>query len=440
MPSSRSPRRSAVAVLVAALVVTTGTAVAVAAPSWGPADTSADAAADALPTGGIQFGAAASPPPTSPAPPPPTTPPSSTPPPSTPPPTGTSRPEDFGARGDGVTDDTAALQRAFDAARTGTTVVLAAGRTYAHSAVLHLRTAGLHLTGPGTLLATAEATSSVWIEADDVLVDGGVVVRTATTTRRWEAWEQMGLRIVGRSGVVLRSVTVDGSAAAGIYVGNGATAFVLDHVTVQNTRADGIHVTAGANHGTVTSPTVRDSGDDGVAVVSYAQDGTPCHDITVVSPTVLGTAWGRGLSVVGGTRITETDIDVRNTSAAAVYVASEGAPWFTTAAQQVLISGGSITGANSDTTVDHGAVFVLSGRRGIVPADVTVSDLRITGTRASASRNLGVITYGDAPSDVLFSDIAISGGPRLAYQGNTPASAYRLVGVTHDGVTVPVSG
>lgn len=434
MSVSRFTPARAVAVVLAAAVVT-GSAVAVAAPSWGSPDApSAPTAGSGYPTGAIRFGTTSGPT----ASPPPPTPPGPTASPT--PPTAVSTPEDFGARGDGSTDDTAALQRAFDATSAGATLLLGAGRTYAHSGVLHLRTKGLHLTGRGTLLATAEATSSVWIEADDVLVDGGVVVRTATTTRRWDAWEQMGLRIVGRSGVVVRSVTVDGSAAAGIYVGNGATAFVLDHVTVQNTRADGIHMTGGANHGTVTSPTVRDSGDDGVAVVSYAQDGTPCHDISVVSPTVLGTTWGRGLSVVGGTRITETDIDVRNTSAAAVYVASEGAPWFTAAAEQVLVSGGSITGANTSTTVDHGAVLVLSGRTGVVPRDVTVQGLRVAATRASASRNLGVITYGDAPSTVTFSDIAISGGPRTAYQGNTPSSAFRLVRVTHDGVVVPVGG
>lgn len=439
MPASRLPRARVIAVA-SAVVAVTCTAVAVAAPSWGAADVPSDVAVTAAPIGAIRF-ATTGPPTAGPTAVPtagPTAPPSSTTP--TPPSGTTTRPEDFGARGDGSTDDTAALQRAFDASPTGATVVLAAGRTYAHLGVLHLRTAGLHVTGPGTLLATAEATSSVWIEADDVLVDGGLVIRTATTTRRWEAWEQMGLRIVGRSGVVVRSVTVDGSAAAGIYIGNGATAFVLDHVTVQDTRADGIHVTGGANHGTLTSPVVRNSGDDGVAVVSYGRDGTPCHDITVVAPTVLGTTWGRGLSVVGGTRVTETDIDVRDTSAAAVYVASEGAPWFTTAAQQVVVTGGSISGANTDRDVDHGAVLVLSGRTGVVPADITVQGLRIVGTRSSASRNLGVITYGDAPARVLFAGIAISGGPRSAYQGNTPASAYRLVGVTHDGVPVPVGG
>ncbi|MCW2525536.1 MAG: hypothetical protein JWM76_396, partial [Pseudonocardiales bacterium] len=254
---------------------------------------------------------------------PPITPPTTTPPTTPPPiqPAAYVTPESFGARGDGVTDDTVALQKALDSGSATTAVRLTAGRTYVHTAVLHIRRAGLNLTGAGVLLATNEQNSSVWIEADNVLVDG-VVFKTTGTTQRWSAWEQMGLRVVGHQGTTLRNIVVDGSAAAGLYVGDQATNFVLDHFKVQNTRDVGILMTMGANNGKVISPIVRNSGDDGVAIVSYSADGVACHDITVTSPTVLGTTWGRGLSVVGGTRITETGIDVERTSAAGVYIAA----------------------------------------------------------------------------------------------------------------------
>ncbi len=348
-------------------------------------------------------------------------------------------PESFGAKGDGVTDDTAALQKTFDSAPAGTTVLLGAGKVYAHSAVLHLRSAGAHLTGPGMLLATNEAASSVWIEADNVLVDGGVVFRTLST-KRWGAWEQMGIRLDGHTGITLRNVTVDGSAAAGIYVGNHSTAFTLDHVTVQNTRADGIHMTGGASNGHVIAPTVINSGDDGVAVVSYSADGAPCADITVTSPRVLGTGWGRGLSVVGGTNITESNIDVENSDAAAVYIAAEGSPWFTAAPNNVTVTGGTITGANHDITVDHGAVLILAAETGPTPATITVTDLTIINTRPTASRDLGVITYGTPPTGILFANITITGGPTHAYQGNTPQSSYQTRTITQDNQPLPNQG
>jgi Malectin domain/Pectate lyase superfamily protein len=349
-------------------------------------------------------------------------------------------PESFGAIGNGVTDDTVALQKAFDSAPAGTAVYLAAGKVYAHSALLYMRTNGLHVTGPGVLLATKEATSSVWIQADNVLVDGGVVFRTASTTQRWGAWEQMGVRLDGHTGITLRNITVDGSAAAGIYVGGASSHFTLDHVTVENTRADGIHMTEGANSGQVISPTVINSGDDGVAIVSYTSDGAPDSNITVTSPRVLGTTWGRGLSVVGGSNITETNIDVENSDAAAVYIAAEGSPWFTAAPRNVTITGGTITNANTDPTIDHGAVLVLAGETGPTPTNVTVSGLTITNTRATASRDIGVITYGTAPSAILFSNLMITGGPTSAYQGNTPQASYQTRNIIQNGTTLANQG
>lgn len=347
-------------------------------------------------------------------------------------------PEQFGARGDGVSDDTAALQRAFDSAPPGTSVLL--GRTYAHHDVLHLRTSGLHVTGQGRLLATDESRSSVWLEADGVLMDGHLTIETGRTTRRWSAWEQMGIRVRGHQGITLRGVTVIGAAAAGIYVGNQASHFVLDHVTVQGSRADGIHMTGGSHDGQVLFPTTIQTGDDGVAVVSYGADGAPCHDITVTSPRVLGTTWGRGLSVVGGTHVVETNIHVEHSNAAAVYIAAEGNPWNTAAPQDVLIDGGSILGANMNSSVDHGAVLVLSGERGTVPINVTVRGLSISDTRASASRDVGVITYGDAPRGIEFDNLTITGGPRSAYQGNTPGGSFRTRNWLQNGVRLADKG
>jgi uncharacterized membrane protein len=372
-----------------------------------------------------------------PAPPAPVLPP--TPPPAPPAPAAViTSPEQYGAGGNGVSDDTAALQRAFDSAPDGSTVLLSG--TYAHSDVLHLRKAGLHVAGTGTLLATQESRSSVWIEADNVLLDGALTIATAHTSTRWGAWEQMGVRVLGHQGIVLRGVTVVGAAAAGIYVGDHAGGFVLDHDIVRDSRADGIHMTGGAHDGRVIAPTTVNTGDDGVAVVSYSADGLPCHDITVTSPRVLGTMWGRGLSVVGGTRIRETDIRVERSSAAAVYVGAEGSPWFTAAPQDVTVDGGVIVGANTDAGVDHGAVLVLGGANGPSPTDITIRGLAISDTRASATRDIGVITYGTAPVNVELDDMTISGGPRSAYQGNTPSSSFRTRRWVQNGVQLPDQG
>lgn len=342
--------------------------------------------------------------------------------------------EAYGAIGDGVHDDTAALQRALDQVPTGTVLRLAAGRTYRQTDVLRIRRAGVHLSGPGELRATRQERSSLWIEADDVVLDGNLLLTAPGTTRRFDAWEQMRLRLLPVSGTVVRDVTVDGAAAAGVYVG-GARHFRLERVTVRNTRADGIHLTGGAAFGQVLSPTIINSGDDGVAVVSYGGDGPVVHDIEVRSPTVRGTRWGRGLSVVGGTDITYRDIDVSDSDAAGVYLAAEGAPWHTAAPVRVKVLGGTVTRANRNPRVDHGAVLVLAGSNKRVQ-DVEVSDLAVRDTRATAHRSVGVVTYGSTPTGVVLRGLRISGGPATSYQGNT-ATGYSLLDWTVDGRRVP---
>ncbi|MFC7574283.1 glycosyl hydrolase family 28-related protein [Klenkia terrae] len=56
---------------------------------------------------------------------------------------------DMGAVGDGVTDDTAAVQAALDSAGRGDTVLLPAGRTFVQTRVLTVANAGVTVTGGG---------------------------------------------------------------------------------------------------------------------------------------------------------------------------------------------------------------------------------------------------------------------------------------------------
>ena len=114
-------------------------------------------------------------------------------------------PEQFGAKGDGVADDTAAVQSALNSVRAGGTVTLPAGKTYRHTAVLRMSVAGTTLNGSGTLLATNEAASAVYLAADNITVDGPTL-KMGATTRRWVAFEQMKLRLGRFAGIVVRNV------------------------------------------------------------------------------------------------------------------------------------------------------------------------------------------------------------------------------------------
>jgi hypothetical protein len=340
----------------------------------------------------------------------------------------------YGAVGDGSTDDTAALERALAALRPGATLTLPAGHVFRHAQVLTVTVPHVTLTGGGTLSASAEATSALQLLADDITLSE-LTLAVPVTTRRWSTPAQHRLFLGPHTGVVVRDVTVTGSAAAGVFA-FGAQHFTLEDLRVADTRADGIHMTYGSAFGAVTAPQLSRTGDDGVAVVSYLADGTACHDITVDTPVVATTTGGRGLSVVGGHDVAYRNVAVSASTAAGVYLACEGAPYDTFPTTTVQVAGGTVTGANTDPSIDQGAVLVYCGRAGGQVSDVTVSGLTISGTRTSASRQIGAVhDDGGGLSGVTFSRLRLAARPQ-PYEGNVPASSVRLDDVVAGGVPV----
>lgn len=344
-------------------------------------------------------------------------------------------PQLFGAVGDGRTDDTRALRSAIADLRAGDELYLPPGSTFRHTDTLRLTTAGVTLAGPGALKATDPQRSAVIVQADDVTVRD-VTLRLGAETSRLGTFDHMKLTVIRADGFVAERVHVDGAAAAGVYLW-GATDFVLRDLDVRDTKADGVHVTGPSSDGLVQRPVVQRSGDDGVAVVSYLADGQPVRRVSVESPTVLTTTWGRGVSVVGGEDVRVSDLRVDGSNAAAVYVAREGAPWNTFAPVRVSVVGGLLTRSNTSTTVDHGAVLVYDGRTDAGPLrEVTVSDLTITGTRTTASRQVGFLRGGSQASGVVLSRLSLQGGPRHLLTVDAPAGTWSATGWVHDGVPV----
>jgi hypothetical protein len=339
----------------------------------------------------------------------------------------------YGAVGNGVADDAAAVQRALDALKAGDELRVPAGTVYAHSKVLRVHTAGVRITGGGTFLATSQQYSAFFIDADNVTVDGTLTFRLASSTQRWDAYEQMKLRIGAHTGVTVTGATVDGSGAAGLYVG-GASNFVLTDVTVQNTRADGIHMTEGSHDGQVVRPTIRNVGDDGVAVVSYIGSGLD-HDITVTSPRFYGQTWGRAFSVVGGTNITYRDIYAANSSAASVYIAAEPS-YQTYGNSNVLIDGGTIVNANVTSSVGHGAIMIYNGQSAETNSTITIRNLTIQNTSTAAPNDIRIVsdTTSCVQQHIAISNVTITGGPSYAFFANSGSASYDSSGITKNGV------
>jgi YVTN family beta-propeller protein len=333
-------------------------------------------------------------------------------------------------------DATAYLQAKFDALKPGDTLTLSPG-VYQHSGVLQIRVSGVTINGNGaTLQATNDATSAVQILADNVTVSN-LTLTAPLTGPRYDSLAQHKLVIEG-NGNTINDVTINGSAAAGVFV-YGASNFTLNRVIVMNTRADGIHMTHGANNGHVNYAVTQNTGDDGISVISYS--GEPIdHDIVITSPTVIGTTWGRGLSVVGGQNISYTNINVSGTDAAGVYIASEGSPWNTLSTNNVTITGGTVTGANTSKTTQQGAVLIYNGNANQSVTNVTISGLTISGTPSSAYRNVGIVLGAGKISNIAFNNIVVTNTTAVPFatSSNVTRSMYTTSGWTLNGRSIAV--
>jgi hypothetical protein len=245
----------------------------------------------------------------------------------------------------------------------------------------------------------------------------------------------MGLRLAARGNITVRRVGVYGAGAAGIYVG-GAWGFTIDDVVVQGSRSDGIHMTEGSKDGVVRNARVSGAGDDGIAVVSYNQDGVVCTRIAVSDSSVVGGSWGRGFSVVGGEDISFTRITAQASNAAALYLSTEGAPYYTAGTRRVTVQDARLVASNTNAAVDHGAIMIWNGHAGSEISDISLRDIVVQDTRRTAHRNIGLITEGGLLARIAMTGVTITGGPANALVTNAPAGALTRSAWTKDGVTI----
>lgn len=271
--------------------------------------------------------------------------------------TGVIYPTSFGAKGDGVTDDTDAIQRAINALQPGQWLVFPPG-TYVHSRSLWIKTPNTTLWSSGaTLYATNPSDQAILLAADGVAVYN-FTLYAVTSGRRSAPWESRIAifsdvnnaypthnNIVRQNRILAGDVgspTTNGASAAGIYIYH-AENFLVAENTVQRSLSDGIHMTGGSSDGRVIGNFVHQTGDDLISIVSYLGDGWTqtsaqseadtfaaradrnlVRNVVIASNEVGGNYWGRGVSVVGG-----HDVTIRNnliedtTMAAGVYLARE---------------------------------------------------------------------------------------------------------------------
>jgi len=283
---------------------------------------------------------------------------------------------DFGANGDGVTNNDAAFAAALAAAKSQGKALYVPAGVYAHANLIE--NDSVDLVGAGldsVLLATNPLQSSIYLSGSGAkLRELMVSVELGDTQRKTTPQTTAVLVRPNGSNFVVQNVIIDKAASAGLFI-EGAHDGLVDHVTVVNTLADGIHITFGAYNITVQNCFVRNTGDDCIAVVSYENHGPIqpiSHHVLIQNNDVGFNLWGRGIAVTGGDNVQILNNTVASTYGTGIYLVCESF-WQTYGMQNLVVRGNLVTNAPARPNPNNQpGIEVANQRPGFVVASVTI--------------------------------------------------------------------
>lgn len=297
---------------------------------------------------------------------------------------------DFGAVGDGTTDNHNAIQRAFDYAKANSVSVFVPAGTFAHSGTLTADSISVFGAGERSLLkSTQYGQEALVLTGTDVALSdihlGGVGgARIAND-------ESVQVLLRDASNFEVRDVHIDGSSSAGIMSVRSGSGSIANNL-VEHTNSDSIHMVQGSHDILVEQNRTVHSGDDGISVVSYQQYAI-VHDITIRDNDVLDNNGGRGIATLGGrdVLIEHNNIVGGTNDAAGIYIAAER-EFNTFGVHNVRVTGNTLTDAGGTPTgTNHGAITVYNsqGSIGVVNDGVTITNNDIDNPRTDGIRVIG---------------------------------------------------
>lgn len=275
---------------------------------------------------------------------------------------------DFGARGDGVTDDSAAIEQAAAALRSHTTLHFPSGSyrfakqggpaamvisavtdvavEFAPGAELvldNINRADRTGTGHGILVRgpaegiTLRNIMIRWAEESRRSLGDGIRVEGLPDVAPAGGWAVPHGRVTGIS---LRDCVVQNSPQTGVVM-VGASKIAVRGLRVQNSGADGLHFNA-CREARIRGLSTSDTGDDGLALVTYFEDA-PAYDrdagtfafpeltdwsntdFDIADVSVTRSA-ANGVRLAGARQVTLRGVDVSATHAGAAVMVDSAAP------------------------------------------------------------------------------------------------------------------
>ena len=312
----------------------------------------------------------------------------------------------FGVKCDGVTNDTVALQNAFNGLKSYQALQLPSGSClYSRQLSLYGKS-NVMLIGAGkdatVLTATDPLHSSLIVSSGNTIGLSGFQVYSPNSTTRTTDADSRGIYVENSSAISIDSVKVRKVAGAGIlyYIVNGGK---VTNSVVDSSLADAFHFTGGSQNILAQFDTATGAGDDCFASIGYGTNinrnvqflDNSCSDNVASGVSFEGTTGGQAYR----NKLTRTGVS-------AIRVASISG-WATGPVDQIDIRDNVLTDVKTRTDVDHSAVMVFTDRSSI--SNVTLAGNTISNPRTyDGARVLNYVSGTATISNVTIANTAIS--------------------------------
>ncbi|WP_162462973.1 right-handed parallel beta-helix repeat-containing protein [Paenibacillus psychroresistens] len=254
--------------------------------------------------------------------------------------------KDFGAAGNGVKDDTAAIQAAVNKAGElgGATVYFPKG-VYILKNTIMVEHDNITLEGVGweaelRLMVHPQRVITIKNAKHSVVRNLQVSLGLSGVLRNDS---DEGIYVAGKSTDFLIEKVLGN--AKGIMVRGDITQGIIRDNSIKNSLADGIHITNGANNINITNNTLENTGDDAIAVVSYVSGVNYAYKINIVSNHIKNSR-ARGIAHVGGKNVNIFANTIEGTSSSGILV-DQDRNYNTFPSYNTNIEDNTITGAGS---------------------------------------------------------------------------------------------